>query len=183
MITAIEAGLEKKIEIRANYTEKPETNLWKDNPLGKMPALALKKGKALLDSPVICEYLDSLNRKKKLFPAKGPKRWTALRQQAIGDGIMDAALLRRMEALRPENLRSPDVADQQKGKIDRALDEIEKDAKELSGSLTIGHVAIACALGYLDLRFAADEWRKKRPKLAAWYEKIAKRPSFAKTNP
>lgn len=183
MVTAIEAGLDKKIEVRSNYTEKPEQNLWKDNPLGKIPALALKNGKALIDSPVICEYLDSLNRKKKLFPAKGARRWTALRQQAIADGVMDAALLRRMEALRPENLRSQDVDALQKGKIARALDLLEKEAKDLAGGLTIGQVAVACALGYLDLRFAADAWRNGRPKLAAWYEKISKRPSFVRTKP
>ncbi|MSO93934.1 MAG: glutathione S-transferase [Rhodospirillales bacterium] len=183
MVTAIEAGLDKKIEIRSDYTKDPERNLWRDNPLGKIPALALDNGKTLIDSPVICEYLDSINRKKKLFPAKGWRRWTALHQQAIADGVMDAALLRRTESLRPESLRSQDVDTLHKGKVARALDLLEKDAKELSGGLTIGQVAVACALGYLDLRFAADEWRKGRPKLAAWYGKIAKRPSFARTKP
>ena len=183
MVTAMEAGLDKKIEIRSNYTESPERNLWRDNPLGKIPALALGDGKTLMDSPVICEYLDSINRKKKLFPAKGWRRWTALRQQAVADGIMDASLLRRQEALRPETLRSTDADALQKGKVARSLDVLEKEAKDLSGSLTIGHVAVACALGYLDLRFAADEWRKGRPKLAAWFEKISKRPSFARTKP
>lgn len=181
MVTALEAGLAKRIEIRSNYAENPERNLWRENPLGKIPALVTDDGRVLMDSPVICEYLDSLNRKKKLFPAKGWPRWTALRFQALADGIMDAALIRRMESMRPENLRSPDVIDAQKGKIDRTLDVFEKEAATLARGVTIGPIAVACALGYLDLRFAADGWRKGRPKLASWFEKFAKRPSMVET--
>jgi glutathione S-transferase len=183
MVTAIEAGLAKKIEVRSNYMENPERNLWRDNPLGKIPALVADDGRALNDSPVICEFLDSLNRKKKLFPARGWARWTALRRQALADGIMDAAVGRRMESMRPENLRSEDFMNEQKGKIQRTLDALEAEAGELARGLTIGHVAVACALGYLDFRFAADDWRKGHPKLAAWYAKFAKRKSMQETQP
>lgn len=184
---AHEAGLAGRMELAATSTTDPASGLTRDNPLGKIPALVTKDKQTIFDSPVICEYLDSLHRRPKLLPAKGKARWTALRQQALADGILDAALLRRYEVARPAGERSANWDDKQKNVVARALDALEKEAKSLGkGSAkrtTLGHIAIGCALGYLDFRFAAEEWRKGRPNLARWYEDFAKRPSMIATVP
>ncbi|MGE0151083.1 MAG: glutathione S-transferase [Reyranellaceae bacterium] len=186
MILAIERGLDRKIEKLPQAVTPMGGNktVEKANPLGKVPALELDNGTTLFDSPVICEYLDSKHRGDKLFPASGARRWKALRLQAIGDGILDAALLARYEiAMRPENLRWTDWLEGQKRKVTQALDLLEKEAKELGGGLTIGQVAVACALGYLDFRFADMNWRKSRPSLAAWFDKFSRRKSMQATVP
>src|ERR1700761_5864200 len=113
-----------------------ETGLDKHNPVGKIPALSVK-GIDLFDSPVICEYLDSQHKGRKLFPRKGRDRWVALRQQAMADGLLDAALLARYEgALRPEDKRWPDWSQGQVKKINGVLDQLEAEAKSLKGKLT-----------------------------------------------
>lgn len=187
VVLAHEAGLAGRVELAATSTTDPASGLTKDNPLGKIPALVTKDKQTIFDSPVICEYLDSLHRRPKLLPAKGKARWTALRQQALADGILDASILRRYESARPANERSATWDEKQKNVVDRALDALEMEAKSLGkGSAkrtTLGHIAIGCALGYLDFRFAAEEWRKGRPNLARWYGDFAKRPSMTATVP
>lgn len=186
IVLALERGLDKKIERIATVTSpvQPDAALSKDNPLIKVPSMTLKNGMTLFDSPVICEYLDTLHKGAKLFPAAGARRWKALRQQAIGDGLLDAALLVRYEAaVRPEALRWKEWVDGQMRKIAQVLDVLEREAGDLAGGMTIGHITIACALGYLDFRFADLGWRKSRPKLAGWYEKFSKRKSMIATVP
>jgi glutathione S-transferase len=150
------------------------------NPVGKIPALIGDDGATFYDSPVICEYLDARAGGNRIFPAVGTARWTALRRQAIADGIMDAAVLTRYEeAIRPKELRWQEWVDGQLLKIRTALDALERES--LEGVFDIGTISIACALGYLDLRFASEDWRNGRPRLAAWAAAIAKRPSLAAT--
>ena len=186
MVLAIERGLDRKI-VRLATTASPvgeNKALDKANPLAKVPALELDNGLVLFDSPVICEYLDSKHRGDKVFPASGARRWKALRQQALADGILDAALLVRYESfMRPENLRWPEWMAGQKKKFMQGLDALEKEAKDLAGGLTIGQITVACALGYLDFRYADLNWRKGRPKLAAWFDKFSRRKSMQATVP
>ena len=183
LAAAIETGLDKGIErVPVNFTD-PKSDLPRQNPLGKVPTLVTDEGETLFDSPVICEYLDSKSAGAKLFPREGAPRWKALRLQALADGILDAAVGRRQEGMRPANMRSKDVDAKQATAVERSLDALEGDAGALEGALTIGQVAVGCALGYLDFRFAPDRWREKRPKLAAWYDKFSKRPSMAATAP
>lgn len=185
LVLAIETGLDRNIEKVPVTTTPiaPAAEVAARNPVAKIPALT-DGGLTLYDSPVICEYLDSKHRKKKLFPAKGKARWTALRQQALGDGLLDAALLARYENfLRPAEKRWPEWSDGQMAKINGALDAMEKEAGALKGAPTIGQITLACALGYLDFRFAELGWRDKRKKLAAWYAKFAQRPSMKATMP
>lgn len=183
-VTAIELGLADRIERLPTDTTDPASGLANDNPLGKVPALILEGGEVLYDSPVICEFLDSLHDGAKIFPPPGPERWRALRQQALGDGILDAAILRMLETVRrPEELRWPVWIERQGGKVGRALDQFEREAESLEGPLTIGRITAGCACGYLDFRFADDGWRATRPKLAAWYETFAERPSMQETAP
>ncbi|KPK06277.1 MAG: glutathione S-transferase, partial [Betaproteobacteria bacterium SG8_39] len=120
----------------------------------------------------------------RLFPASGAARWSALRRQSLGDGIMDAGILRRYELLlRPEALRWADWLDGQQAKIDHALDAAEREAAGWGSAFDIGHVTLACALGWLDFRFAEFDWRAQRPALAAWQARVAARPSLSQTVP
>jgi glutathione S-transferase len=186
MAVAIETGLDGRLElVTPTMTPvKPDADLVKDNPLGKVPCLVTADGAALYDSRVICEYLDSLHDGPKMFPAAGRARWTALRRQAEGDGIMDAGVLGRYETfLRPKERRWPEWLEGQKGKFRRALDSLEAEAEDFGGTVDIGAIAIGCALGYLDFRYGDEDWRATRPRLATWFERFAARPAMAKTTP
>ena len=183
MVTAIETGLDGRIETVPTSVWDPATDIAGDNPLGKVPALITDGGEVLYDSPVICEYLDSLHDGAKLFPPSGGARWTALRRQALADGILDAAVGRLLEGKRPDGERSDAWMARLATTIGRALDAFEDEADALGDAATIGHVAIGCALGYLDFRFADDHWRSGRPALADWYEVFAQRRSVIATMP
>jgi glutathione S-transferase len=186
MAVAIETGLADRLEpvSRMMTPIKPNAELVADNPLGKIPCLITDDGMALYDSRVICEYLDGLHAGPKMFPAGGPVRWTALRRQAEGDGMLDAALLARYETfLRPEERRWPEWLEGQKLKFRRALDALEGEAAAFAGTVDIGTIAIGCALGYLDFRYSDDGWRTTRPRLAAWFERFSERPAMARTAP
>jgi len=183
-VTAIELGLADRIERVPTDTQDRNSGLAEHNPLGKIPALILDDGAVLYDSPVICEYLDTLHDGPRMFPAAGPERWAALRQQALADGLLDAAILRMIETLRrPEALRWQRWIAHQSAKVMRAADQFEAEAATLDEPLTIGRVATGCALGYLDFRFPELDWRGGRPKLAAWYESFAQRPAMRQTTP
>ncbi|MBI1208226.1 MAG: glutathione S-transferase [Azospirillum sp.] len=178
-----EAGIADRIEIVVTDVWSPTTDIGDDNPLGKVPALMLEDGTTLYDSPVICEYLDSLGGGQ-LFPPPGPARWRALTLQALADGICDAAVQRLLESRRAEGERSPSWMERQRRAIERALDALEASAADLdAGPITIATLAVQAALGYLDLRFAADAWRQGRPVLAAWFAANATRDSFTLTRP
>src|SRR5262245_45917290 len=185
-VLAAEAGLESKIQRAPASGLGPGSEVAKDNPLGKVPCLITDDGLALYDSPVICEYLDSLHNGAKFLPANGPARWSALRRQALADGLMDAAVARVMESRRPDNERSPAFADKQRAVIAGALDFMEAEADKLGdpeGATDLGAIAVGCALGYMDLRHRTDNWRRGRSKLAKWYEVYAQRPSMKATVP
>jgi glutathione S-transferase len=187
MVVALETGVAERIERIPTMVAPTKINdeVARENPLVKVPALTTDDGMILYDSPVICEYLDTLHSSAKLFPASGKARWLALRQQALGDGILDAAILGRYEILRPKEFQWPDWIDAQLRKVRGALAalEIETEADELGGPLTIGQITIACALGYLDFRYASEEWRAKHRRLAAWFDEFSKRKSIELTKP
>ena len=182
LVAAIELGLDKRIERVPTNPGDPATDLAKENPLGKVPSMQLDDGTALFDSAVICEYLDS-QAGNRFHPAAGPARWTALRREALADGIMDAGVLARGEMLRPAGEKSAGFIAKQKGKMAKALDALEGEAAKFGEGLDIGLIAIASALGYVDFRFDADKWRQRRPRLARWYDRFAQRPSMQTTVP
>lgn len=181
-VTVLEIGFEDQVEDIPTDVWAPGTDIGKDNPLGKVPALITDDGKVLFDSPVVCEYLDSLANAS-IFPDSGSARWTALRQQALGDGILDAAILRLLESRRPPEQQSEAWTTRQKAAIGRALNLLEGEAEMFAGPISIGQISAGCALGYLDFRFPDDGWRDGRPKLAAWYETFSARPSMQATIP
>jgi glutathione S-transferase len=182
MAAAIHRGLAGRIEKVTTNPHQSPPELLAANPLSKVPCLVTDDGFALFDSPVICEYLDSLGEAPPLFPApNSAHRWHALRMQALADGILDAAVLRRMEKGRPREAARDAVMERQRQAIERGLAFLERD---LPGKvLDIGGVAVACALGYLDFRFADEPWRASCPKLAAWYAEVSALPAFAETAP
>jgi glutathione S-transferase len=187
MVAALETGLAERIERipTAVLPTKPNEEVARENPLVKVPALTNDDGLVLYDSPVICEYLDTLHSGPKLFPPTGTARWIALRQQALGDGILDAAILGRYEIQRPKEYQWQDWIDAQLRKVRGALAalEIEVEAGELGGPLTIGQITVGCALGYLDFRYQSEEWRARQRRLAAWFDEFSKRKSMQLTVP
>ena len=187
MVVALETGLAERIERIPTMVAPTKLNeeVARENPLVKVPALTTDDGMVLYDSPVICEYLDTQHDGAKLFPATGKARWMALRQQALGDGILDAAILGRYEILRPKEYQWQDWIDAQLRKVRGALAalEMEAEASEIAGPITIGQITIACALGYLDFRYASEEWRTKQRRLASWFDEFSKRKSIELTKP
>ena len=185
-VVAREVGIAERIEEAETAVSPVDANdaVAADNPIGKVPTLVTDDGVALYDSRVISEYLDSLHDGARLFPAEGPTRWAAIRRQALGDGILDSAVANRYETvLRPEALRWDDWVRGQQLKISRSLDALEAEADDFGDAVDIGTITVACALGYLDFRFAVYAWRAAHPQLAAWFEGFAGRPSMQQTAP
>ncbi|MCO7636609.1 glutathione S-transferase family protein [Pseudomonas sp. S 311-6] len=154
------------------------------NPLGKVPTLILPDGLALYDSRIICEYLAHRANDRHIFP-DSPIRWRALTWQALGDGLMDAALLARYEyTVRSETERSTAWRAAQLNKIQASLQAMESLAPTLAvPAPTIGEIAIGCALGYLDFRFPEIDWRSPHPQLAAWFADFMTLPAMKATIP
>jgi len=182
-VFAVEAGLDGKIDNLVTNPWIEDAGLLADNPLSKVPTLVMDDGTVLFDSPVICEYLDSLNFGKKLIPETGMDRWKALRLQALGDGILDAAILRFLERKRPEAQQSKAWDYNQLKGIQRVLDHLESNMDDWDDGITIGQITVGCALGYLDFRFSDEDWRDKQPVLAKWYTTFAERNSMKMTQP
>ena len=182
-VLAHETGQKDKIELVATNFADPANGLAAQNPLAKVPALILENGTTLYDSPVICEYLDSLHSGTKMFPASGDARWTALRRQALADGIMDAGILRIGEQRRPANEQSPGWLVKQKDVMARGLDALEAEISSFGKNADIGSITVACAVAYALFRFGGDKPLDNRPKLKAWYETFSQRPSMVATVP
>ncbi len=189
-VVAIEKGVMDRIEIVATPTapSAPNEQLARDNPLAKIPTLLLDDGRALYDSLVICDYLDSLHAGTRTIPATGSRRWDVLTLHALGSGVCDAAILCRYESvLRPEALRWPDWLQGQMKKVTGSLDWVESNMAAIGSAdardVDLGQIAVACALGYLDFRFGDKDWRKERPRLATWFAEFSKRASMQKTMP
>ena len=180
-ISMIELGLTDKIEIVVADTTNPTDPLRKQNPLGKIPTLVLEDGSSLFDSRVIVDYLDHLAGGGRIIPA-GAERFAQLRLQALADGICDAALLQVYEVrFRAAEMRHAGWVENQQGKIDRALATLEAEPPAFADRPRIGEIALACALGYLDLRHEG-KWRATHPRLVAWLDAFAaKVPAFEAT--
>jgi glutathione S-transferase len=182
-VCAHEAGLHDQIERLPTFPWDAKTDLPKDNPLGKVPALLTEEG-TFYDSPVICEYLDGRGKGAKLFPPAGPARWTALRRQALADGMLDAGISHLLETRRQPGEQSKGWMARQHGIVQRGFDALEGEAAGFGDTVDIGTIAIACAIGWLEFRsILGKDWREGRPQLARWYERFAKRPSMLQTVP
>jgi glutathione S-transferase len=183
LVAAHETGLAQRLKTRRVVVSanKPNPEVMAANPLNKIPTLLLADGTPLYDSRVICEFFDTLHGGPPLIPSDPSDRWRALRLQALGDGLMEVVVARLGETNRPPATQSATHLSSFRLKIAAALDELEKLASEWGGSFAIGQIATACVLAHLDFRFAADDWRAGRARLAAWYETAAARPSMRAT--
>jgi glutathione S-transferase len=166
------------------------TTIGAANPLGKVPCLVMEGGEAVFDSRVIVEYLDTLSPVGKLIPTQGRERAEVKTWEALADGVLDAAILARLEATWPgrdEGQRSPAWIDRQLGKIHAALASMSSglgDKPFCSGiHLSLSDIAVGCALGYLDFRFPEIDWRTAHTNLAKLSEKLNARQSFLDTRP
>ena len=185
LVAAHELGLKDRLErVPANaHPVDRDRALVAANPIGKVPTLVTDDGAILYDSRVICEYLNALA-DGALIPDDPAARWRVLTEQALGDGIADAALLVRYETFaRPEPLRWADWIAGQLDKVATGLAELERRSLELGERVDVGTIAIACALGYLDFRFASLAWRDRHPNTAAWFEWFGGRESMMFTRP
>jgi glutathione S-transferase len=181
-IAAALLGLSGEMKVVQTDTTDPADPLRRDNPLGKIPTLVLEDGLCVYDSRVILGYLDMRAGGGRILPLDGQARLRAEVMQALADGLMDAALAQVYEARwrEPEH-RVKKWLDHQAGKVERALSALEAAPPALDGEPHAGHIAVACALGYLDLRFAG-EWRKTHPHLVAWLDAFAAHvPAFEAT--
>jgi glutathione S-transferase len=183
---------EKKLDYRmvAEDVWSANTTIHASNPLGKVPCLVLEGGEALFDSRVIVEYLDTLSPVGKLIPTNGRERAEVKTWEALSDGLLDAALLARMEAVwphRPPEQRSQAWIDRQLHKISEALRAMSQGLAEkpyCSGAhLSLSDIAVGCALGYLDFRFPHIQWRSAHPNLDKLHEKLLQRQSFIESLP
>lgn len=184
-VLAHEAGLLERIELLDTAVLPTTLNEQVNarNPLGKIPVLLTDDGEALYDSRVICEYLDTLHQGRKVLP-EGAARWQVLRLAALADGLMDAALLARYErGVRPAELQWSAWLDGQLGKVQRALAELERQVGQLQGPLDLAQIGVACALGYLDFRFADIDWRVSHPGLATFQQAFAQRDAMRSSAP
>ena len=175
-------GLAGKIEVRETDLNDPADSIRQQNPLGKLPALILEDGAVYYDSRVILEYLDHLAGGGRIIPREPKARFAALTLQALCDGIMDASLLIVYESrYRPADKAVQAWTDRQAGKVERGMKMLEASPPALTALPDVGQIALACMLGYRDLRFAGS-WRKDHPRLLAWHDKFAAQfPIFAAT--
>lgn len=180
-IGAAICGLLDRLQIEATDTTDPADPIRTHNPLGKIPALVLEDQRVLFDSRVILEFLDHEAGGGVIIP-NGAERFPALTLQALADGIMDAALLRVYESRwRAADIQHRPWLDHQAGKVERALGVLEASPPRLGGTPDVGTIALACALGYLDLRFEGS-WRGTHPRLVDWLDRFsAAVPSFEAT--
>jgi glutathione S-transferase len=167
-----------------------QTTIGESNPLGKVPCLVMEGAEALFDSRVIVEYLDTLSPVGKLIPTSGRERSEVKTWEALADGLLDAAILARLEATwggRTEAQRSQAWIDRQLGKIDASLVAMSRGLGEkpyCAGiHLSLADIAVGCAVGYLDFRFPDIQWRTSHPNLVRLHDKLMLRPSFAGTVP
>jgi glutathione S-transferase len=183
LVFAHETGLAGQIECIKTDVWADGSDIVKDNPLGKIPALVTPDG-TFIGSALCCEYLDSLHGGPRLIPAETPQRWSALQRHSLADGIIEAAVAYIVESIRrPEALVYAGMQERQRAKILRALDRIEATAGQAGGAVDLAAITLGCALGYLDFRHPNIDWRLSRPALASWFAAFDERTSMRATKP
>jgi glutathione S-transferase len=184
MVAAIEKGLDADIEIVPATVGSDKINpaYLEINPIGKIPALVLADGTAIYDSLVIVDYFDQIRPHPQLIPAASAARLRALRLNALADGLMTAAMLGRTEAAKPSQRQWPEFLASQMARVDKCLERLDLDLAD-AHALTVGEIAAACALGWLEFRMPQQAWRSRQPRLAAWFDTMSVRGSMQQTCP
>jgi len=182
LVFAYEVGIAGRIEVVHHETSPTLRNeqVFAENPLGKVPVLVRPGLPPIFDSDVICAYLDTLHDGRRLIPPEGEVRWRALRVQAVAQGLADAGIAVRWETVRrPEALRYPLLRDGYIEKLIAGYDWLERKL-DVAVPIHVGHIALATTLSWLEFR-ELPTFREKRPRLLAWFEAIAARPSMQAT--
>jgi glutathione S-transferase len=183
-VTAAELGIDDRIAFEVIDFGDPPPDFVEANPTRRVPTLITDDGVALFDSPVIAEWLDAELGANRLLPAKGPERWAVLKTEALADGLLDSGTSVRHERQRPATEQSPAWIEKQLGKVASALERLEADDSwRSSGQVDLGQIAVACALGWLNLRLPELLDRERYPGLLAWYDGFSARPSMTATAP
>ena len=185
-VVAHELGLADRLtlEFLRPTPYKADPLLSKQNPLSKIPALVLDDGTSLYDSPVICEYLDTLHDGRPMCPRAGNERWATLRTQALTDGILEACILVFYEtSQRPRELHYEAWLSGQREKANQGLDELERLASDFGPDVDLAQICAGVTLGWLELRNPLGDVRASRPELARWFESFRARPSMVSTAP
>ncbi len=182
LVFADEVGMADRIELAPTDVWTADTDIARDNPLGKVPALVTREG-TFVGSFACCDYLERRNGAPKLIPQEAKPRWRVMQVHGLADGLMEAAVAHVIESLRrPQEYVYPGYLERQMAKMLGAIDALEARRGDLA-IVDLGSITTACALGYLDFRFPDLDWRKRAPGLGAWYAEFAKRPSMQKTRP
>lgn len=188
-IVVLETGLEDRVEMVESNPWEAESGLGEINPQEKVPALVLDDGRVMTENQLISQYLDGLHGGARLVPEDEAGRFEVLRLTALANGAIEASVLHIIEVMRrPEGLRWQAWIDRQRRKVERTLDLFEREIDGLGdpaadAPTNLAQIAVGALLGYLDFRFPDLPWRPNRPKLAAWYERFARRPSMQATMP
>lgn len=181
-MAVIETGQPDLIEWQMISREERAEMIPAINPLGKVPVVVLNSGEALFDSPVICACIDAHSDGAKIIPT-GDDRWRALTLEALGDGLGEAVIATSQEDDKPDGKRSQGIVDRQLGKVKSALAALDAQAKNFRDPITVGEIAVACSLGYMEFRDVVPGWRETYANLGAWYTAMHDRPSFKETMP
>jgi glutathione S-transferase len=183
LVFAHETGLADRIELAPTDVWAPDSDILRDNPLGRVPALIAPDG-TFIGSTLCCEYLDTLHSGPHLIPVDSAERWPILQLHALADGIMEAAVAHVIEQLRrPAAFIYDGYLERQRSKISSTLDAVEIGVSAFRELVNLATITLACALGYLDFRLPQLEWRRGRPELAQWETVFSARPSLLATPP
>ena len=183
LVTAAEKGLSERLDLHLCNPHEKDPQLLAVNPMSRVPTLLMDDGEPLFDSPVICEWLDGLADRPRLIPQEGPRRWAVLLGQALADGMLDDAVAIVMERKRPEHQQSPEQNAARATALLRCIKLLESEGSWSEGPLSMAHIGIGCALGYLDFRLPELEWRRDHPMVADWFAIFSERPSMLMTKP
>ncbi len=182
-VVLFEKGLQDKVELVESMPPHDSPALIAANPLAKIPALVLDDGNSFSESPVICEYIDSLSAQNQLFPTDKTERFEALELAALGSGIMDAAVACILESRRPEDKRWPEWVERKENAIRRTIKLVADSGIDEKTPFDIGTINLAVALAYVCFRLPHIKWREEHTKLAEWLDFVNKRPSMLATAP
>jgi glutathione S-transferase len=185
LMLAIEVGIENQLQLvnlsQSGSFQLPE-HFEKINPLYKIPALETADCGVIIDSPLICLYLNSLSKNRSLYSDNFKMRLYQLKLEAVADGLLDAAILRRYEALREPQLQSKDFDNKQFIKIKASLGFLENEVKNFKTPLCIGELAVLSSLAYLNFRFKHELWLSDFSKLSSWFKDAEKTSAFIQTH-
>lgn len=182
-MTVLELGIQDDVQLIETNPRDQATGFWQTNPLAKIPALELDEGRVIYDSPVICEYLAATHGDGRLLEGSGRDLWDVRTLAALADGVMDAAMLVRLELMRPEAERSPSDMAKQMATAERGFDRLQELLADSDDAADLGSIAAGCCIGWVPFRHPSVDWLGERPGLSRWYERFAARESMIKTAP